>query len=150
MTNIFSEAQISKFKEAFTILDKGGSGTIITTELGDVMRSLGQDPTESEIQDIINKFDANDSGTIDFPEFLKMMEWFLVEENAATTRIREAFLAIDKDKNGFISSDELRNVMASLGENLTDDELDEMIKEADIDGDDRVNYDEFLTIMTLK
>ena len=55
--------------------------------------------------------------------------------------IREAFRVFDKDGNGFISSAELRHVMTNLGEKLTDDEVDEMIKEADIDGDGQINYE---------
>lgn len=50
-----------------------GDGTITTKELGTVMRSLGQNPTEAELQDMINDVDADGNGTIDFPEFLTMM-----------------------------------------------------------------------------
>jgi len=55
--------------------------------------------------------------------------------------IREAFRVFDKDGNGFISAAELRHVMTNLGEKLTDEEVDEMIREADIDGDGQVNYE---------
>mmetsp|Transcript_64445 Transcript_64445/g.172581 ORF Transcript_64445/g.172581 Transcript_64445/m.172581 type:complete len:100 (-) Transcript_64445:766-1065(-) len=50
-----------------------GIGTITTKELGTVMRSLGQNPTEAELQDMINEVDADGNGTIDFPEFLTLM-----------------------------------------------------------------------------
>jgi Ca2+-binding EF-hand superfamily protein len=49
------------------------AGTITTKELGTVMRSLGQNPTEAELQDMINEVDADGNGTIDFPEFLSLM-----------------------------------------------------------------------------
>jgi calmodulin len=49
------------------------AGTITTKELGTVMRSLGQNPTEAELQDMINEVDADGNGTIDFPEFLNLM-----------------------------------------------------------------------------
>jgi Ca2+-binding EF-hand superfamily protein len=55
--------------------------------------------------------------------------------------LKEAFKVFDKDNNGFISQSELRLVMVNLGEKLTDDELKEMILEADIDGDGQVNYE---------
>lgn len=55
--------------------------------------------------------------------------------------LREAFKVFDKDGNGFISAAELRHVMTNLGEKLTDEQVEEMIKEADIDGDGQVNYE---------
>ena len=55
--------------------------------------------------------------------------------------LRQAFRAFDRDGNGLITSAELRHVMTNLGEKLTDDECDEMIREADLDGDGMVNYD---------
>ena len=56
----------------------------------------------------------------------------------------------DKDGNGFISADELRFVKNGLGENLTDEEINEMIREADIDGDGQINYEEFVKMMMSK
>ena len=62
-----TEEQIAEFKEAFTLFDKDGDDTITTKELGTVMQSLGQNPTEAELQDMINVVDADGNGTIDFP-----------------------------------------------------------------------------------
>ncbi|RZC70228.1 hypothetical protein C5167_033360 [Papaver somniferum] len=64
--------------------------------------------------------------------------------------LKEAFKVFDKDQNGFISAAELRHVMTNLGEKLTDDEVDEMIREADVDGDGQVNYEEFVRMMLAK
>lgn len=78
------------------------------------MRSLGQNPTEAELQDMINEVDADGNGTIDFPEFLTMMARKM-KDTDSEEEIKEAFKVFDKDGNGFISAAELRHVMTNLG-----------------------------------
>lgn len=71
-------------------------------------------------------------------EFLTMMARKM-KDTDSEEEIREAFKVFDRDNNGFISAAELRHVMTSIGEKLTDDEVDEMIREADQDGDGRID-----------
>ena len=149
MADQLTEEQIAEFKEAFSLFDKDGDGTITTKELGTVMRSLGQNPTEAELADMINEVDADGNGTIDFPEFLTMMARKM-KDTDSEEEILEAFKVFDKDGNGFISAAELRHIMTNLGEKLTDEEVDEMIREADIDGDGQINYEEFVKMMMSK
>merc|ERR1711971_334485 len=149
MADQLTEEQIAEFKEAFSLFDKDGDGTITTKELGTVMRSLGQNPTEAELMDMIQEIGADGSGTIDFPEFLTMMARKM-KDSDSEEEILEAFKVFDKDGNGFISAAELRHIMTNLGEKLTDEEVDEMIREADIDGDGQVNTRKFVTMMTSK
>ncbi|CAO2166772.1 unnamed protein product [Urochloa humidicola] len=113
------------------------------------MRSLGQNPTEAELQDMINEVDADGNGAIDFREFLGLMARRM-RDSDSEEELREAFRVFDKDQNGFISAAELRHVMANLGERLTDAEVGEMVREADGDGDGRINYDEFVKVMMAK
>ncbi|XP_041364814.1 calmodulin-A-like [Gigantopelta aegis] len=138
-----TEEQIAEFKEAFSLFDKDGDGTITTSELGIVMRSLGQNPTDAELQDMINEVDTDGNGTIEFEEFLHMMSRKMPETDN-DEELREAFRVFDKDGNGYISAAELRHVMQNLGEKLTDEEVKEMIREADLDGDGMVNYEDFM------
>jgi hypothetical protein len=65
--------QVREFKEAFAIFDKDGDGSITCSELGMVMKSLGQKPTEAELLAMVKEVDADQNGEIDFPEFLTMM-----------------------------------------------------------------------------
>ena len=141
MADQLTEEQIAEFKEAFSLFDKDGDGTVTTKELGTVMRSLGQNPTEAELQDMINEVDADGNGTIDFPEFLSLMARKMKDTDTEEELV-EAFKVFDRDGNGFISAAELRHVMTNLGEKLTDEEVDEMIREADVDGDGQINYEE--------
>jgi Ca2+-binding EF-hand superfamily protein len=71
-------------------------------------------------------------------EFLTMMARKM-KDTDSEEEIREAFKVFDRDNNGFISAAELRHVMTSIGEKLTDEEVDEMIREADQDGDGRID-----------
>ena len=139
MAEQLTEEQIAEFKEAFSLFDKDGDGTITTKELGTVMRSLGQNPTEAELQDMINEVDVDGNGTIDFPEFLSLMARKMKDQDTEEELI-EAFKVFDRDGNGLISAAELRHVMTNLGEKLTDEEVDEMIREADLVGDGHINF----------
>merc|ERR1712167_456772 len=97
----------------------------------------------------IGEVDCDQNSTIDFNEFCALME----KKGSAgdsEEEMKEAFKTFDKDGNGFISAAELKDVMEKLGEKLTDDELDEMIRECDVNGDGMVDYNEFCTMMSAK
>jgi calmodulin len=102
------------------------AGTITSKELGTVMWSLGQSPTEAELQEMVAEVDADGSGAIDFHEFLVLLAR-KIRDAGADDELREAFRVFDQDQNGFISRDELRHVLQILGERLSDDELAEVM-----------------------
>ncbi|KAF1860631.1 hypothetical protein Lal_00021676 [Lupinus albus] len=147
MTDILSEEQIVDFKEAFCLFDKDEDGCIFVEELATVIRSLDQNPTEEELQDMISEVDVDVNGTIEFDEFFNLMANKFKHVDAEEEELNEAFQVFDKDQNGYISASELRHVMMNLGEKLSDEEVEQMIKEADLDGDGQVNYDEFVKMM---
>ncbi|EXJ84667.1 calmodulin [Capronia epimyces CBS 606.96] len=144
-----SDEEIQAYRDVFALFDKDNSGTITDEELGEIMRSLGQNPSDSELQDMINEVDIDHSGSIDFEEFLKMMSTTVKAQDFAH-ETRAAFDVFDKDGSGTISADELRQVMKSLGENLTDAEIDEMIREADKDRNGTIDYEEFVQLLSPK
>lgn len=144
-----TEEQIFEYKEAFSLFDKDSDGSITTKELGIVMRSLNLNPTEAELKEIIQEIESNGSNSIDFAEFLSLMAK-KIKDIDTEEEIREAFKVFDKEGNGFISAAELRHIMCNLGEKLTDEEVSEMLAEADPDGDGQINYVEFVKVMTAK
>eukprot|EP00111_Clytia_hemisphaerica_P001217 TCONS_00003475-protein len=139
--------EINEYKQAFALYDRNSNGTINQNELLSVLRSLGQNPTEQEVQDIINEMDANKNGKIEFQEFLEKMAE-RNERNDMSEDLRNAFRVFDANGDGRISVEELRHVMVNLGDPLTDEEVDEMMREADKDNDGYVDYEEFVTMMT--
>ncbi|KHN86018.1 Calmodulin-2 [Toxocara canis] len=126
---------ISEFKEAFSLFDEDGDGTITANELGTVLRSQGQTPTEVELHGMINGVDIDRNGVVDFREFLTMMKGTDREvEN------RASFLALDKDRDGFISTADLRLLNANVDKKLTDEKMERLVRLADVNGDGRISY----------
>lgn len=115
------------------MFDVDGDNAISTSELGRVLQAFGQSPSEAELQLMINEIDADGNGTLSFDEFLKIMSPNFAHKTSTETEIYEAFKIFDKDGNGFVSLDELKNILTSLGEKLTDEEINEMFKDADTD-----------------
>lgn len=137
--------QIQEAKEAFAAYDKGGNGTIRTKSIIYVMRSLGQNPTEEETSDMICEADPNGSRIIEFVDFLEMWAKYISGDLDIT--IKEAFNLFDKDGSGTVSLEEFRYVMTSEGAQMTDEDIDEIIKNVDIDGDGQMNIDEFVSML---
>ena len=102
-------------------------------ELSTVMRSLGQNPTDAEVQDIINEVDVDGSGSMEFPEFCIMMVKKMAETDTEN-EVQEAYRVFDKDKDGFITRQELRMIFAALPERLMPEQIEEMLDAADDDG----------------
>ena len=141
-----TEEQKQEIREAFDLFDTDGSGSIDAKELKVAMRALGFEPKKEEIKKMIADIDTDGSGTIDFNEFLEMMTAKMSERDPMEEIIK-AFRLFDDDETGKISFKNLKRVAKELGENMTDEELQEMIDEADRDGDGEVNEEEFFRIM---
>ena len=139
-----TEKQIAEFREAFSLFDKDADGFITTEELGIVMRSLGQNPTEAQLEDMISELDVYGNGSLDFPEFLTMLNRRTRTNEDIEEKLVEAFKVFDVDGSGFIQSADLRVIKARLGEILSDEEIDQMIRSADVDGDGQLNLEEFI------
>jgi len=141
-----TEEQKQEIQEAFDLFDTDGSGTIDAKELKVAMRALGFEPKKEEIKKMITDIDKDGSGAIDFNEFLEMMTKKMSEKDSRE-EILKAFRLFDDDETGFITLKNLRRVAKEIGENMNDDELQEMIDEADRDGDGQISEEEFLRIM---
>merc|ERR1712226_673852 len=145
MADRLSIELIGQFQDAFTRYS-GPDGSVTSGQVSGIMRSLGQNPSEAEIQDMVNKVDMDGSGMLNFPEFLMMMG-LKMEAESAEDEIREAFQVFDGDGNGFINRIELACVMSNLGETLSAAEIQTMIDQADLDGDGQINYEKFYAMM---
>jgi centrin-2/centrin-1 len=141
-----TDEQKQEIKEAFDLFDTDGSESIDAKELKVAMRALGFEPKKEEIKKMISDIDKDGSGSINFNEFLTMMTSKMSERDSRE-EILKAFRLFDDDETGKITLKNLRRVAKEIGENMTDEELQEMIEEADRDGDGEIDQDEFLRIM---
>merc|ERR1712176_350932 len=129
--------QIADFRDAFSKHGKDGEGGITTKELGAVMRALGENPTEAELQEKLDEFDADCNGMIDFSEFLELMERKTREADEEKQLI-EAFNVFDSDGDGFISPEDIFQVM---GEEVDDGQG------GDLDWEGQISRDDFVKMM---
>ena len=148
--NGLTEDEVMEIKEAFDLFDTDHSGTIDTDELKQALGNLGIDAKNQTLQNMMNDIDKNQSGTIDFDEFIEMMTAKMSDKDTPED-LRKVFdLFIGDDNADKIELKHLKRVAKELGENMSDDELNEMIVRADTDKDGKVSFDEFYAIMTKK
>merc|ERR1711987_23856 len=113
---------MGEIKEAFDLFDTDGSGSIDSKEMGVAMRALGFEPKKEEIQKMISDVDDDGSGTIGYPEFLKMMTHKILNKDPKDDMLK-AFRLFDDDQTGSVSFKNLKRVAKETGQTLTDDEL---------------------------
>mmetsp|Transcript_8435 Transcript_8435/g.17408 ORF Transcript_8435/g.17408 Transcript_8435/m.17408 type:complete len:151 (+) Transcript_8435:119-571(+) len=142
-----SEDEVADLKEAFNMFDIDGDGTITLVELKKVMKSLGQNPTDKELRQMIESVDDNGDHEIDFQEFLILMSSKKGNNDDPDKELRDAFRVFDEDGNGTISRSELKKLMKNLGQALSDAELDAMMDEVDTDGNGEIDFEEFKSMM---
>ncbi|CAK9804384.1 unnamed protein product [Anthophora quadrimaculata] len=149
-TPSISKSQMKEFREAFRLFDKDGDGSITKEELGRVMRSLGQFARAEELRTMLQEIDIDGDGNVSFEEFVEIVSNIGANETAPTDQdqeeqeLRDAFRVFDKHNRGYITASDLRAVLQCLGEDLSEEEIEDMIKEVDVDGDGRIDFYEFV------
>jgi len=133
------------YQETFNLFDNRGDGKIYAYQLGEVLRAMGQNPTEAEVKKC--GYHNDPDVRISFEMFLPILQ--TINKNRDTSSIEdfvEGFRVFDKEQNGTISSAELRHLLTSLGERLTDDEVEQLLQGQD-DNQGNVNYEEFVKMV---
>ncbi|KAF5287613.1 hypothetical protein FQA39_LY15816 [Lamprigera yunnana] len=150
-----SKSQMKEFREAFRLFDKDGDGSITKEELGRVMRSLGQFARTEELQQMLQEVDVDGDGNVSFEEFVEIA-WTasagadrdpVISIEQEEKELRDAFRVFDKHNRGYITASDLRAVLQCLGEDLSEEEIEDMIKEVDVDGDGRIDFYEFVNAL---
>ena len=147
--NYISEEIKADYMDAFNLFDTNHDGTINSQKIREIMQKLGKYPTEEQLQRLIANVAKYDSKKISFDDFVDMMEQ-LNKENDPEVEILNSFQIFDVENSGLISNQDLFHIIRTFGETLTDKEIEEIISEADVDGDGYINYEEFVRMMITK
>uniref|UniRef100_A0A131YPV2 Calmodulin n=1 Tax=Rhipicephalus appendiculatus TaxID=34631 RepID=A0A131YPV2_RHIAP len=141
-----SDDRVAEIKRVFEDYDTEGSGAIPVSKLGTVMRSLGYKLTESNLQDILGPVKRT---VITFSELITMIAKDVLAANAEE-EFKQVFKVFDHNGDGLVSCAELRYAMTTLGQKLSSEDVDEMIRGIKKDVKGKVTFDEFVTMVTSK
>ncbi|ODH20887.1 hypothetical protein ACO22_05783 [Paracoccidioides brasiliensis] len=136
MDNLQHQQASTNYKEAFSLFDKRGNGRVALDSLGDLLRACGQNPTLAEIRDL----EKSIGGDFDFEAFSKALNrpgGF--RDPGEPEEYCRGFQVFDKDMTGFIGVGQLRYILTNLGEKMTDEEVDELLKAVDTSSGE-INY----------
>lgn len=133
-------------KEAFDMFDVNKDGVIDAEELKIAFNSLGFEFNQREVERIIAEVDPSNKGTIDLEHFSELIQSKMAEREEID-HIQTAFDMLDFDKTGKITFKNLKQIAKDLGESLTDQEIREMLGEADTDNDGEISFEEFVGLV---
>ena len=146
MDQPFNQAEINELKEVFAVFDKDHNGSVSLNDLRLVMNQLGRFPTEPELYDMIREVNKNGSGSIEFNDFLGLMN-SVSKKQGSENDLQDAFNVFDADADGRIGVNDLKKVIQSLGESLSEAEISDLFQVADHDKDGFINFKEFSQLM---
>jgi len=146
------KTQIEQLQQAFDAFDVDHRGYLTPEMVGTILGCFDQTISQTRILEIVNEVDEDGSGQIEFEEFIVLAAKFLVEEEEISAEqmqeeLREAFRFYDREGNGTITTDVLRELVKELDDSLTEEQLDQVVAEMDNDGSGALDFDEFMEVM---
>ncbi|KAM6955641.1 myosin light chain 1, skeletal muscle isoform [Lycodopsis pacificus] len=142
----FSADQVDDYRESFGLFDRVGDNKVAFKQVADIMRALGQNPTNKEVNRILGNPSADDmtGKRVDFEGFLPMLQTIINSPNKAVFEdYVEGLRVFDKEGNGTVMGAELRIVLATLGEKMTEVEIDSLMTGQE-DENGAINYEAFV------
>uniref|UniRef100_F1LFS6 Calmodulin n=1 Tax=Ascaris suum TaxID=6253 RepID=F1LFS6_ASCSU len=141
-----STAELEEYKRAFHFFDVNHDGKITIDEMEAAMNKCGQYPSKLELRLLMLQADIDRNGVITFDEFTSMMRGGRKRRKYSKKQLYEQFLLFDKDKDGYIQRSEMIGIVCelALGEVFPRKLIDQIFEEADVDGDGRISFEEFV------
>ncbi|KAI9298317.1 EF-hand [Neoconidiobolus thromboides FSU 785] len=136
--------QIEQARELFAMFDKDNDGKIVASEIEAILKQLGQNPSSSDVNSILEESDIDRNGNIDFEEFLKVTAHkFIPGMENEEDKNKKAFEQFDQDKDGYITKEELKKALMIIDPTHTEQDIENILKSADINTDGKITYEEF-------
>ncbi|XP_017004332.1 uncharacterized protein [Drosophila takahashii] len=138
--------QVEELKDAFDRFDLDSNGTLSATEMRLALISVGHEITEAELYDLIRSVAEREGQELDLSQFMRMLapRMALVDHDDTLGR---TFNLIDRDHDGYVSGQDVRAIMLIMGEVVTDEEIKDICRAVDMDGDGRISLRDFISFM---
>merc|ERR1712106_754593 len=144
------DTQLEALRTAFNSFDTEGKGHIDMDTIGNILRMMGVKVTAGALKEIVDELDETGNGLLGFDQFAELAAKFLVEEDEEELKkeLTEAFRIYDKEGQGFITNETLKEILREIDNKLTEADLDGIIEEVDEDGSGTMDLDEFMEMMS--
>ena len=140
------------YSKLFNLMDKNGDGSVTIREIRQLFKSMGRYTDENEIRKIMKAADQDKNGKIDLEEFIEYMQKKNAIDKSRTSedeKILKMFSFFDTNGDGLISRDELKKLLTSAGEEITEEEIDAIMQEVDEDNNGVIDFDEFKHMLNI-
>jgi len=144
-----TEDQVGALRKAFDSFDTENSGCITVDTVSTILRMMGLKVSEKALQEIVDEVDEDGSGELEFEEFCILSAKFLIEEDEESLKeeLKEAFRIYDKEGNGYITTQVLKEILKELDSRLSEEDILGIVDEVDEDGSGTLDFDEFMDMM---
>ena len=147
-SNIVNDSR-ADYQDAFNMFDNNGDGMITSEKLLSFLMKCNYDINMHDVNEIIRKVDTKGNGKIELDDFIRATSEYNINDTNEQDVIN-VFRLFDKEGTGMISHAQMKVILSLFGETLSTEEIDEMIMEADVDGDGFINYEEFVRMMMIQ
>merc|ERR1712168_1409693 len=139
------EDQVDSLKKGFEGFDKEAAGSISQTTMQMILKSMGVECKKDDMDSYAAEVDEEETGKFSFMQFCQVAAKFMILDDEE--ELKEAFRIYDKEGQGFITNEILKDILREIDSTLTEDDLDHIIEEVDEDGSGTMDFEEFQEMM---